>query len=587
MYQPFPYPLLKGVIGIGARRSPEKGAVMHNELLAAAIRPVKARVEDELIALSGVNMVDIAEKETKGKATGEMAIVVFVDKKLPLSKLAKAEQIPAEINGIKTDVRELSFELQPAWVPLDDEALVDPAAYPTLVGGISMGPSRTFYLTPPEVPAPGNYTMVGTLGALVKDNATGATMALSNFHVAAVNNSWSTSDRQVQPGRPDGGNPSTQEFGTLTRAVLSDNVDGTVTTLDAGKAWSAEIQGIGDVKGTALATIGMAVRKRGRTTELTHGNVVSVDATVQLDYGHDIGVRILHNQVRIATDTALSPRFSNGGDSGSVVVDASNKVVGLLFAGSTDGSMTLANPIAAALSELDVTLLVKPLIKPSLICAPSLVVLCDQPPWLKSRLVCPSIATICITKNVVCRSRLLCPTRVRILCEGWQEWPIPGGHGPHAGVDYGYGAAEEDDGQFAAYQAGYADGAAQAQAEPAPTEQVAPQGFTLVACPSAAVVCRYTLVSCPSRLSCPTRFACPTRFDCPTLYSCPTLLGCPTRLNCPTLFGCPSFGRCPTLACGFPIDEVINPGFQGETAPDQSFWAGYLAALEQLGEQEQ
>ncbi|NHB83740.1 hypothetical protein G7085_00865 [Tessaracoccus sp. HDW20] len=170
-------------------------------------------------------------------------------------------------------------------------------------------------------------------------------------------------------GRPDGGNPSTQEFGTLTRAVLSENVDGTVTTLDAGKAWSAEIQGIGNVKGTALAVAGMAVRKRGRTTELTYGNVVSVDATVQLNYGHDIGLRTLKNQVRIATDTAQNPRFSNGGDSGSVVVNANNEVVGLLFAGSTDGSTTFANPIAAALAELDVTLLIKPVIKPSIVCA--------------------------------------------------------------------------------------------------------------------------------------------------------------------------------------------------------------------------
>ncbi|NHB83739.1 hypothetical protein G7085_00860 [Tessaracoccus sp. HDW20] len=137
---------------------------MNNELLAAAIRPVKARVEDELIAIDGVNMVDIAEKVSKGRPTGEMAIVVFVDKKLPLGKLSDAEKIPAEINGIKTDVQELTIELQPNWVPLDDAALVDPAAYPTFVGGISMGPTRTFFLSPPEVPAPGNYTMVGTFG---------------------------------------------------------------------------------------------------------------------------------------------------------------------------------------------------------------------------------------------------------------------------------------------------------------------------------------------------------------------------------------------------------------------------------------
>ena len=207
---------------------------MNNEL-RAAIRPVKALAEDDLIGRPGVNMVDIAEKVSNGQPTGELAIVVYVDKKLPLSRLSKQQTIPPEIDGIKTDVQEMRIVLQPAWEALDAAALVDKTRYATLVGGISMGPSRTFYLTPPEVPTAGNYTMVGTLGALVRDNGTGATMALSNFHVAAVDTSWSTSDRQTHPGRPDGGVVPGDEFGTLTRAVLSTNIDGSVTQVDGGR----------------------------------------------------------------------------------------------------------------------------------------------------------------------------------------------------------------------------------------------------------------------------------------------------------------------------------------------------------------
>ena len=80
--------------------------------------------------------------------------------------------------------------------------------------------------------------------------------------------------------------------------------------------------------------------------------MASAEATLSLDYGDGLGTRTLRHQVRIVTDTARSPRFSEGGDSGSVVMDMDRNVVGLLFAGSTDGSTTFANPIAAALDEL-------------------------------------------------------------------------------------------------------------------------------------------------------------------------------------------------------------------------------------------
>ena len=140
----------------------------------AAIRPVKESVEDELIARPGVVAVDIAEKETDGKKTGELSIVVFVEQKKPTSKLAKGAAIPKEIDGIKTDVQELVIELQPAMRQVEDTELhVDPADYPTLAGGISIGPRRSVALAPPDVPAPGNFVFVGTLGAnLLVDPAT-------------------------------------------------------------------------------------------------------------------------------------------------------------------------------------------------------------------------------------------------------------------------------------------------------------------------------------------------------------------------------------------------------------------------------
>lgn len=432
----------------------------------AAIRPVKESVEDELIAKPGVVAVDIAEKETDGKKTGELSIVVFVEEKKPTSKLSKGAAIPQEIDGIKTDVQELTIELQPAYRQVEDaELFVDPADYPTLAGGISIGPRRSVFLSPPDVPAPGNYVFVGTLGAMVRDRASGATMALTNFHVACVNNTWTVGDRMVQPSLVDGGAP-TGEFGSLTRAVLSDNIDGAVITVDAAEPWTATVTGVGDINGSTPATVGMAVQKRGRTTEHTFGTVQSTDFTVNVNYGSDVGPRTLRHQIRIDTDTSRNPRFSNSGDSGSVVLDMSRNVVGLLFAGSTDGSMTFANPIQVALDELGVDLVVPTTLvtRPISACYTSRITIClkTRPyvscPPVRTRIaaLCPTVtrpqvcdyvtrpSTCDVTRIPVCDlrvTRFSCPLPTRACGGEWErpgDWQgFAGAGGPGGGSAYG------------------------------------------------------------------------------------------------------------------------------------------------------
>src|SRR5215470_5294650 len=119
----------------------------------AQIRPVKQRIEDELLSRPGVVGVDINEKISGGKPTGELAIVVYVEKKKPKTELAKGELIPAEIDGIPTDVKEEHIELHSSRVALAEVVpLVDATKYTTLHGGISMGPCRSVHLDPPDVP---------------------------------------------------------------------------------------------------------------------------------------------------------------------------------------------------------------------------------------------------------------------------------------------------------------------------------------------------------------------------------------------------------------------------------------------------
>lgn len=322
----------------------------------STIRPIKESMEDQLLARPGVTGVDIGEKFTGGKPTGELGIIVYVCQKVDEEKLSADEVVPKTMDGVRTDVQELVIELQAAMQQRSAEVPTEMGIPTELRGGISMGPSRRVSLSPPDVERSGEYGVVGTLGALVRDRSSGAAMALTNFHVACVDKDWRVGDRMVQPGIPDGGDAQASQFGSLTRAQLTDNTDGAVITLDSDQGWSASVEGIGTIDGQVQANVGTAVQKCGRTTGCTFGTVASIDATLSLDYGDGLGTRTLRRQIRIATNESLSSRFSQQGDSGSVVMDLKRYVLGLLFAGSSDGSTTFANPIGTALDDLDADL---------------------------------------------------------------------------------------------------------------------------------------------------------------------------------------------------------------------------------------
>jgi hypothetical protein len=306
---------------------------------------IKERVEAQFLGAPGVTGVDVGYKEVGGQRTEQVSIRVHVAQKT--DNVPDDQRVPAEIEGVATDVLERRYEPQ---VLAQQVTTVAPQAdtthYATLQGGISMGPSRTV----------NGFIFAGTLGAIVIDNATNQHAALTNFHVACVDNTFSIGDRMVQPSRIDTGVVPTDEFGSLARETLSANVDGAVISIDSGRSSQCQVADIGLVRGTTAATLGMPVRKRGRTTLLTYGSVDGLAMSVNIDYGDGIGVRTLTNQVSIAADTTRNPLFSDHGDSGSVIVNDSGFVVGLLFAGA--GTSTVANPIAAVLSELNISMCV-------------------------------------------------------------------------------------------------------------------------------------------------------------------------------------------------------------------------------------
>jgi hypothetical protein len=103
--------------------------------------------------------------------------------------------------------------------------------------------------------------------------------------------------------------------------------------------------------------LGMDVAKSGRTTGLTCSNIDAVSLNVKVDYYKDCAetqpyyTKTYRNQIGIG-----GSHFTDSGDSGALVVDASNaKAIGLYFAGGTDGDgngLSVANPIGDVLNEL-------------------------------------------------------------------------------------------------------------------------------------------------------------------------------------------------------------------------------------------
>lgn len=337
----------------------------------SAIRSVLPGVTAGLMARANVIAVGIGYKVSGGETTDELAIICSVDRKAPGARLSDADLVPAQIEGIPTDVQ--------ACGPIT--ALQDPTGrFRPAPGGVSLG----------------HYQITaGTLGIWVKKN--GQWMILSNNHVMANSNDAQIGDPILQPGPTDGGRVSGDQIARLSEFIpivfeggggggggsdcaIAGSIAGSLNTLAAladrktrlkavvpgGSAPQQaenrvdaaiaeplnvgdvrnEILNIGQVSQTDSASLGMAVKKMGRTTGFTTGTIQQVDVTVQVSYGA--------GKTATFVDQLIAGPMSQGGDSGSAVVSDSNKLVGLLFAGST--STTVINRIENVFSALQLTL---------------------------------------------------------------------------------------------------------------------------------------------------------------------------------------------------------------------------------------
>lgn len=70
---------------------------------------VQAKYTDELMRKAHVQGTAIGLAKVGGKYTDQIALVVLVDKKVPLSQLDAKDIIPKQLDGVPVDVQEVGF----------------------------------------------------------------------------------------------------------------------------------------------------------------------------------------------------------------------------------------------------------------------------------------------------------------------------------------------------------------------------------------------------------------------------------------------------------------------------------------------
>lgn len=309
----------------------------------------------QLMRCDCINGYAVGRKVKGGTATRDLAVQVFVNKKLGLRRLPISNRIPKTFriptDQTKDGVLEFVTDVQEArFSALEYTDRERPAR-----SGVSIGHV--------------NIT-AGTLGGLVRDRQSGDVVILSNNHVLADSNEAVIGDPILQPGPNDDGTMA-DHIANLTRFVPIDfsedaqnRVDGAIATpLDPSDvAWNTRDIGPETPAVRRVVNesdIGDFVHKTGRTTEHTQGFIHALFATVQVKY--DLFQKATFVDQIILSQSPAEEEFSSGGDSGSLVYDSQNRVIGLLFAGSEateeEAATTIVNPINYVTSALDIELL--------------------------------------------------------------------------------------------------------------------------------------------------------------------------------------------------------------------------------------
>lgn len=317
----------------------------------------RAAAFERLQGLANVRSVGIGLRVRRGKPRDELAFRVYVDVKVPRAELSPSDLIPESVEGIPTDVIQIGRAQKICW---------NKGTRP-LVGGIEVSSSPFDTLIDKR----------GTLGCMVTTDD-GKMAVLSNEHVLQFK---TTTDKRIwQPhydeclgfrcnkigDTVDGFEDHFDHEGTsfwvdcaiavldsgiekrfklrriINNAVggpidvsLPEGVEGLVRINEDGKVVSirdeqGNLVDTTHIGNTAAALPGTIVWKIGLRSKLTAGIVDDPLGTVTDDRTGEVNNNLILIRALAGYESGDIPLFADEGDSGSLLLDLSNQVVGVV-----------------------------------------------------------------------------------------------------------------------------------------------------------------------------------------------------------------------------------------------------------------
>ncbi len=344
----------------------------------------------DLLRRRGVVGVAIGYRNYKEQVTDQLAMAVLVEKKKPVEALSADDLIPPDVHGARTDVVEIGRLEALATNPRN-------RFRPNIPAGVSIGhymvtagtlgavvfdrnTGEPLLLSNNHVLANSNEAEIGD--AILQPGPTDhgvrpddVVAKLHRFEMLRFYNESGqtpTPPKTTPPLFPPGGCDIAELWVTVGNAlsklsgsskrlatvqapkaqidsapIYANRVDAALARPINPMLFQQTIAEIGRPNGTKLAQIGMMIRKHGRTTGYTEGNVTLMNATVDVSYSENL-------QARFAGQVIATP-ISQGGDSGALIMERDSlKAVGLLFAGSRRA--TIFTPIQTVLDVMEINL---------------------------------------------------------------------------------------------------------------------------------------------------------------------------------------------------------------------------------------
>lgn len=327
-------------------------------------------VKKELAKNPNVLAVGIGVKETNNNFTNEISFRVFVTEKKDKSLLSEKDLIPTQIENIKTDILTPYVVSDRPGVCGDERRTL--SKHRPLQAGIAISTDSNSYGT------------LGWFGALDADDTP---ILLTNKHVLYDTTSEIRTDK-LKTAQPQLGEVSKCcccECGSDnvigesiigikdTATLTSTSVDCAIAKINTEFATDISLTITNDstsevltVTGTAAAVVGQTVRKVGARSGFTTGTVVHIGDTavagtdplsnpITIKTGQVLVIPVPEETYQVDDSGNCKLAFSNNGDSGSVILNADNKIVALLYGGdetTNSVDITFANNINNVLSAL-------------------------------------------------------------------------------------------------------------------------------------------------------------------------------------------------------------------------------------------